>query len=237
VTPSLGSLGPDSSSTSPGEEPEALATLEVSCMMGWQSYSPPVQETAEQESPRTGSPPPAVHQSVLSPATFSESDGEQVNINTGTCTFTFTCICTCTCQYAGDGGAGGSPGPPLATCKQPGHSGRHSLRPGHTLGSLPGRRHGRNCIGNMRILNLLLTAFSQAKSPSYLSCAAGEEPVRKRRSGQGGEGPEEEAERCDLCRVSLSTRKIRLDGVYCSANCSAVQCSRQCIELQCILGD
>jgi hypothetical protein len=37
-----------------------LVSLEESIMVGWwPCYSPPVQETAEQETPPAGSPPPA----------------------------------------------------------------------------------------------------------------------------------------------------------------------------------
>ena len=81
ATPSLGSLAPASSPTAPREEPEALATLEEWCMVGCSCYAPPVQGTAEQEAPQAGSPPPALHS-----ATFSDSDGEEVNINTCTST-------------------------------------------------------------------------------------------------------------------------------------------------------
>jgi hypothetical protein len=63
----------------------------------------------------------------------------------------------------------------------------------------------------MRIVNLLVTAFVQAESSSNLSSTAAEEPERKRR--RSGEA-REEAEHCSQCRVSLSTRKIRLDSAY-----------------------
>jgi hypothetical protein len=71
------------------------------------------------------------------------------------------------------------------------------------------------------------TPSGLAQSSSNLSSTAAEEPERKRRrSGQGGEAPEE-AEHCSQCHVSLSTRKIRFGSEYYtvvySANYSAVQ--------------